>query len=98
MPVLAGLEGQLTATIHGTETDAEAVTELVPVLEDRAGRLLWGGWPTGVEVASAMVHGGPYPATSAPATTSVGTLAIARFLRPVAFQNFPTEMLPAEFR
>ncbi len=98
VPVLAGLEGQLTATIHGTETDAEAVTELVPVLEDRAGRLLWGGWPTGVEVASAMVHGGPYPATSAPATTSVGTLAIARFLRPVAFQNFPTEMLPAEFR
>lgn len=98
LPVLAGLEGQLTATLHGTSSDLDAAARLVPVLEDRAGRVLWGGWPTGVEVASAMVHGGPYPATSAPSTTSVGTLAIERFLRPVSYQNFPTDLLPPEFR
>ena len=98
LPVLAGLEGQLTATIHGTEADLSEAARLVPVLEDRAGRVLWGGWPTGVEVASAMVHGGPFPATSAHATTSVGTLAIARWLRPVSFQSFPADLLPTEFR
>lgn len=98
---LSGLEGQLTATIHGdanSAADMAAARRLVPVLESRAGRLLWGGWPTGVEVASAMVHGGPWPATSAPSTTSVGTLAIARFLRPVCYQAFPEQLLPSEFR
>lgn len=98
VPVLAGLEGQLTATVQGTASDIGAARRLLPVLEDRAGRVLWGGWPTGVEVASAMVHGGPWPATSAPATTSVGTLAIARFLRPVSYQNMPAELLPVELR
>jgi NADP-dependent aldehyde dehydrogenase len=95
---LAEIEGQLTATVHGSAEDHDAAQRVLPVLEDRAGRVLWGGWPTGVEVASAMVHGGPFPATSAPATTSVGTLAIARFLRPVSYQNLPEELLPVELR
>ncbi len=98
LPVLGGLEGQLTATIQGTDADVEDARRLLPVLEDRAGRVLFGNWPTGVEVASAMVHGGPYPATSAPATTSVGTLAIARWLRPVSYQNVPDALLPPELR
>ncbi|MFC7488896.1 aldehyde dehydrogenase (NADP(+)) [Knoellia sp. CPCC 206453] len=98
LEALAEIEGQLTATVHGAESDHDTARLLLDVLEDRAGRLLWGGWPTGVEVASAMVHGGPWPATSAPATTSVGTLAIARFLRPVSYQNVPEELLPVELR
>lgn len=98
LPVLEAMEGQLTATIHGTDEDLDAAQRLLPVLEDRVGRVIWGGWPTGVEVAAAMVHGGPWPATSAPATTSVGTLAIARFLRPVSYQSLPTKLLPVELR
>lgn len=88
------LEGQLTATLHITEEDHEAATPLVPVLEQKAGRILANGWPTGVEVNHAMVHGGPFPATSDSRTTSVGTLAIERFLRPVAYQNIPEVLLP----
>lgn len=90
------LEGQLTATIWGT--DDSDVTELVEVLADRAGRLLWNQWPTGVSVTYAQQHGGPYPATTAPSSTSVGTAAIERFLRPVAFQGFPQRLLPAALR
>jgi NADP-dependent aldehyde dehydrogenase len=90
------LEGQLTATIWGTD-DSE-VTELVTLLSGRAGRLLWNQWPTGVSVTHAQQHGGPYPATTAAATTSVGTAAIERFLRPVAYQNFPQHLLPAALR
>lgn len=90
------LEGQLTATVWGTE-DSD-VAELVAVLSGRAGRLLWNQWPTGVSVTHAQQHGGPYPATTAPGTTSVGTAAIERFLRPVAFQNFPQHLLPQELR
>jgi 2,5-dioxopentanoate dehydrogenase len=89
------LEGQLTATLHLTETDHATVAPLLPVLERKAGRILANGWPTGVEVGHAMVHGGPFPATSDSRTTSVGTLAIERFLRPVAYQNLPQELLPA---
>jgi 2,5-dioxopentanoate dehydrogenase len=81
-----GLEGQLTATIHG---GGEQAARLLPVLERLAGRILWGGWPTGVRVGHAMVHGGPYPATSDARTTSVGSLAIERFQRPVAYQGVP---------
>ncbi|WP_433473595.1 aldehyde dehydrogenase (NADP(+)) [Spirillospora sp. CA-142024] len=81
-----GLEGQLTATIHG---GGAAAARLLPVLERLAGRILWGGWPTGVRVGHAMVHGGPYPATSDARTTSVGSLAIERFQRPVAYQGVP---------
>lgn len=88
------LEGQLTAGLHLTDTDHATATPLVPALEQKAGRILANGWPTGVEVNDAMVHGGPFPATSDPRTTSVGTLAIERFLRPVAYQNLPEALLP----
>ena len=72
----------------------QAFAEVVPVLEHKAGRLLINGYPTGVEVCDAMVHGGPYPATSDARGTSVGSLAIDRFLRPVCFQNYPDSLLP----
>ena len=96
--VLEGLEGQLTATLHFDAADIEAVAALVPILERKAGRLIANGWPTGVEVSHAMVHGGPYPATSDGRSTSVGTLAIERFLRPVCYQDFPDVLLPAVLR
>lgn len=96
--LLEGSEGQLTATLHGTDADLATAERLLPVLEERAGRILWGGWPTGVEVCHAMVHGGPWPATSSPGTTSVGTLAIERWLRPVCYQSFPDALLPEELR
>ena len=88
------LEGQLTATIHSVSADHGTAAELLSKLELKAGRVLFNGWPTGVEVGHAMVHGGPFPATSDNRTTSVGTLAIERFLRPVAYQNVPSELLP----
>mgnify|MGYP001037477064 FL=1 len=87
-------EGQLTATIFGT--DADSPTALVDALAARAGRLLWRQWPTGVSVTGAQQHGGPYPASTASQTTSVGTAAIRRFLRPVALQGFPQRLLPPE--
>lgn len=96
--IIDTLEGQLTATVHATESDYDTVAELLPRLELLAGRVLFGGWPTGVEVSHAIVHGGPFPATSTPATTSVGTLAIERWLRPVAYQNLPDALLPEELR
>ncbi len=89
------LEGQLTATIQASDGDVEAVRALIPVLERKVGRILYNGWPTGVEVGHAMVHGGPFPATSDTRTTSVGSLAIERFQRPVAYQNLPEALLPA---
>ncbi|SDQ49194.1 aldehyde dehydrogenase (NADP(+)) [Microbacterium sp. cf332] len=88
------LDGQLTATIVGDEGDAVAA-ELLPVLATKAGRVLWNQWPTGVSVTWAQQHGGPYPATTAVGATSVGTAAITRFLRPVAYQNVPDVLLPA---
>lgn len=96
--VLAGLEGQLTATLHMDAADEALAARLMPVLEVKAGRILANGWPTGVEVCHAMVHGGPFPATSDPRTTSVGSLAIDRFLRPVSYQNLTTGLLPPELR
>lgn len=92
--VAAALEGQLTATVHATERDHPEAARLMPLLEERAGRVLFDGWPTGVEVGHAMVHGGPFPATSDPRTTSVGTAAIDRFLRPVSYQDVPAALLP----
>ncbi|MBD8666518.1 aldehyde dehydrogenase (NADP(+)) [Pseudomonas lurida] len=88
------LEGQLTATLHLDENDLPDAKALLPVLERKAGRLLVNGWPTGVEVCDAMVHGGPFPATSDARSTSVGTAAIQRFLRPVCYQDFPDALLP----
>ncbi len=97
LPVLArALDGQLTATVHGEE-DCD-VTALVDALSVRAGRVLWNQWPTGVSVTYAQQHGGPYPASTASSTTSVGTAAIFRFVRPVAFQGFPERLLPDELR
>ena len=92
------LEGALTATIHGTPEDLREYAWLVSVLEQKAGRLVFNGFPTGVEVCAAMQHGGPYPATTDARTTSVGTAAIKRFARPVCYQNFPQESLPVELR
>ncbi|WP_066285328.1 aldehyde dehydrogenase (NADP(+)) [Arthrobacter sp. B6] len=89
------LEGQLTATLQLTEADYPTAAPLIPALEQKVGRIIVNGWPTGVEGGHAMVHGGPFPATSDSRTTSVGTLAISRFLRPVAYQNLPPELLPA---
>lgn len=97
--VARALEGQLTATLHlEAGTDDALAAGLLPVLELKAGRILANGFPTGVEVCDAMVHGGPFPATSDPRTTSVGTLAIARFLRPVCYQDIPDGLLPPALR
>lgn len=96
--VLGAMEGQLTATIHCTSQDEVAAARLIPLLAAKAGRVLANGWPTGVEVTAAMVHGGPYPATTDGRTTSVGTLAIQRFLRPVCFQDLPEALLPKALR
>jgi alpha-ketoglutaric semialdehyde dehydrogenase len=95
MRVLAEhLEGQLTATVHATGADRELAATLLPILERKAGRILFNGFPTGVEVAHSMVHGGPFPATSDSRSTSVGATAIDRFLRPVCYQNVPSDLLP----
>ncbi|RZJ95047.1 MAG: aldehyde dehydrogenase (NADP(+)), partial [Novosphingobium sp.] len=96
--VVAGLEGQLTATLHMDAADEPLAGRLLPLLERKAGRVLANGWPTGVEVCHAMVHGGPFPATSDARTTSVGSLAIDRFLRPVSYQNLAQSILPPELR
>ncbi len=92
------LSGQLTATMHLEQADMEFASRLAIVLEEKAGRLLCNGFPTGVEVCSAMMHGGPYPASTDVRSTSVGTLAINRFLRPVCYQDFPQDLLHTELR
>jgi NADP-dependent aldehyde dehydrogenase len=92
------LEGHLTATIHGTDRDLEEFRDLVAILTRKVGRLVFNGFPTGVEVCHAMVHGGPYPATSDGRSTSVGSQAIFRFCRPVCYQGFPQTALPEELK
>ena len=92
------LKGHLTATLHANKEDLENYKELVEILERKAGRLIINGYPTGVEVCHSMVHGGPFPATTDSKTTSVGTMAINRFTRPVCYQNFPDEHLPEELK
>ncbi len=96
--VARSLEGQLTCTLHLDEADTAQAQRLMPVLTRKAGRLLANGFPTGVEVADAMVHGGPYPASTNFGATSVGTLSIRRWLRPVCYQNMPSALLPQELR
>jgi NADP-dependent aldehyde dehydrogenase len=96
--VARNLHGQLTASVHGTPQDLAAAKTLIRILEEKAGRLIFNGFPTGVEVVPAMHHGGPYPATTDPKFTSVGALAMKRYARPVCYQNFPQEALPAELR
>ncbi len=95
LAALERLEGQLTATVHAAANETEEAAKLFAALEHKAGRVIWNGFPTGVEVCHAMVHGGPYPATSDGRSTSVGTLAIERFTRYVAWQNCPGPLLPA---
>jgi NADP-dependent aldehyde dehydrogenase len=92
------IEGQLTATVHAQADDCALAGRLLPVLERKAGRILFNGYPTGVEVCHAMVHGGPFPATSDARSTSVGATAIDRFLRPVCYQDVPEELLPEALR
>lgn len=96
--IASRLEGHLTATIHGTEEDLAEFKSLVSILENKVGRLLFNGFPTGVEVCPSMQHGGPYPATTDSRSTSVGTAAISRFARPVSYQNFPQSALPVELQ
>ena len=91
---LETMQGQLTSTVHAVESDYPQVAAILPILERKVGRLVFNGWPTGVEVNHAMVHGGPFPATSDSRTTSVGTMAIYRFQRPVSYQGFPDQLRP----
>ena len=94
LAIARGLEGHLTATLHGTEEDFREFADLIAILENKVGRIVLNGFPTGVEVTHAMVHGGPYPATSDGRSTSVGSQAIFRFARPVCYQGFPDSALP----
>lgn len=96
--VARNMPGQLTATIQGTEDDLREFAQLVSILQQKVGRILFNGFPTGVEVSPAMQHGGPYPATTDPRWTSVGTAAIKRFVRPICFQGFPDAALPLELQ
>lgn len=96
--IAQNLQGHLTATLFGTEEDLEAYSDLITVLQRKVGRLIFNGFPTGVEVNHAMIHGGPFPATTDSRMTSVGTSAIDRFVRPVCFQDFPDSQLPDELQ
>jgi NADP-dependent aldehyde dehydrogenase len=98
MRVARRLGGHLTATLHATEKDLEDYADLIPILEQKVGRVIINGYPTGVEVTHAMIHGGPFPATTDSRSTSVGTDAIKRFARPVCYQNFPQSLLPDELK
>lgn len=98
LQIARNMEGQLTATIHGSADDLKEYADLIAILETKVGRIIFNGYPTGVEVGDAMVHGGPYPATSDSRTSAVGTRAIRRFCRFVCYQNFPNEALPDELK
>lgn len=86
----------MTGTVHGTPEDFQAASPLLSSLAQRVGRLVFNGFPTGVDVSAGMTHGGPFPATTDARFTSVGTQAMYRFLRPLTYQNAPAEVLPAE--
>jgi len=98
LPVLAALPGNLVGTVHAEPEDLDLARQVVTALERVAGRIVFNGWPTGVVVVAAQHHGGPWPATTVPAYTSVGTAAIRRWLVPVAYQNFPADLLPPGLR
>ena len=98
LEIARNLRGHLTCTIHGTEEELPGYRDLIQVLQQKAGRLVFNNFPTGVEVCSAMVHGGPFPSTTDSKTTSVGTAAINRFTRPVCYQNMPADLLPDELK
>ena len=97
LPVLARLGGNLAGVVHADEAsaaDMELAGQVAGVLARTVGRVVFNGWPTGVAVTSAQHHGGPWPASTAPAYTSVGAAAIRRWLVPVAYQDFPAQLLP----
>jgi NADP-dependent aldehyde dehydrogenase len=96
--VARNLSGHLTATVFGSPEELAEYADLLELLEQKVGRLIINGFPTGVEVTHAMVHGGPYPATTDSRSTSVGTMAITRFTRPVCYQDMPDALLPAELQ
>ncbi len=98
LKVAENLKGHLTVTLQATDEDLKNNSDLIEILERKAGRLIINGFPTGVEVCHSMVHGGPFPATTDSRSTSVGTLAINRFSRPVCYQNFPDDLLPNELK
>jgi NADP-dependent aldehyde dehydrogenase len=98
LDIATNLSGHLTATVHGTDEELTEYVELLDILEQKAGRVIINGFPTGVEVCSSMVHGGPFPSTTDSRTTSVGTAAIYRFTRPVCYQNMPQALLPKELK
>lgn len=98
LDIAENLSGHLTATVHGTDDELVEYKELIDVLEQKVGRVVINGFPTGVEVCSSMVHGGPFPSTTDSKTTSVGTAAIYRFTRPVCYQNLPQSLLPVELQ
>jgi alpha-ketoglutaric semialdehyde dehydrogenase len=98
LDIANNLSGHLTATVHGNDEELLEHKELLDILEQKAGRVIINGFPTGVEVCSSMVHGGPFPSTTDSKTTSVGTAAIYRFTRPVCYQNMPQALLPAELK
>jgi NADP-dependent aldehyde dehydrogenase len=98
LQIARNLTGHLTASVHGTEEDLVAYKDLLDILEQKVGRVIINGFPTGVEVCSAMVHGGPFPATTDSRSTSVGTAAIDRFTRPVSYQSMPQALLPDELK
>ena len=97
LEVAKSIQGQLTCTIHMDDADMEQAKSLIPIIERKAGRVLVNDFPTGVEVANSMVHGGPYPASTNFGATSLGLLSIRRFLRPVCYQNLPDALLPGGF-
>jgi len=94
MRLADSLEGQLTCTMQMEDSDSILAKQLLDIIEHKAGRIIANGFPTGVEVSDAMVHGGPYPASTNFGATSVGSLSIRRFLRPVCFQNMPESIYP----
>jgi len=94
LQVLSSMEGQLTATIHAGADDEKVLQPIIDIITQKAGRIIYGGYPTGVEVCHSMQHGGPFPSTTDARSTSVGTAAVQRFLRPIAFQDFPNHLLP----
>jgi NADP-dependent aldehyde dehydrogenase len=98
LKVAQGMEGQLTASLFGTEESLSKNENILDILETKVGRILFNQFPTGVEVCPSIIHGGPYPATTDSRSTSVGTGAILRFARPVCYQGFPDDLLPLELR
>jgi NADP-dependent aldehyde dehydrogenase len=98
LTIASAFEGQLTCTLHMDDADTATARRLMPILQRKAGRVLANGFPTGVEVVDSMVHGGPYPASTNFGATSVGTMAIRRFLRPVSYQNLPAALWPEDLQ